>query len=141
MSSQPASRRTVIRGAVVAGVAGAAGVGLTGCGSAINAQEATMTPTAPVTLGSAEDVPVGGAKLYRDQHVLVSRPTKDEYKAFSGVCTHGRCALSQIEGGEAVCPCHGSRFEIKEGKPVQGPAVPALPAVPVRVEGGNLIAG
>lgn len=138
MTIPSASRRTVLCGAVLAGAAGA---GLVGCSAPDNGKNASSAPAEPVTLGPAEDVPVGGAKLYPEQRLLVSRPAKEEYKAFSAVCTHQHCVLAGIEKTEATCGCHGSRFDATTGRVLQGPAVDPLPAVPVKAEGGKLIAG
>ncbi|MBZ4319632.1 QcrA and Rieske domain-containing protein [Streptomyces huiliensis] len=132
-----ASRRTVLRGAALAG---AAGLGVTACGAG-EAGTPSSTPTAPVELGAAGDVPVGGARLYREERVLVTRPKKDEYRAFSAVCTHAGCVVSKIEEGAAVCRCHGSKFDASTGKVLHGPASVPLPEVPVRVKGDRLVAG
>ncbi|MCC3654757.1 Rieske (2Fe-2S) protein [Streptomyces sp. S07_1.15] len=141
MTSQPAaSRRTLLRGAALAGAAGA---GLTACGDGGGGggTGGGEAPSAPVDLGAADEVPVGGARLYREQRLLVSRPAEDEYKAFSAVCTHQRCVLSAVEGTGADCACHGSRFDAETGKALRGPATKALPAVPVSVRDGRLVAG
>ncbi|MFE6777337.1 Rieske (2Fe-2S) protein [Streptomyces sp. NPDC057702] len=137
MSCQSASRRTVLRGAALAG---AAGLGVAAC-SAGAARPGPATPTAPVDLGSPDAVPVGEAKLYRDDRLLVSQPAKGEFRAFSAVCTHSGCTLRKIEDGEAECPCHHSKFDPATGKVLDGPAGAPLPAVPVRLEGGKLVAG
>jgi len=139
MISRPAAtRRTLLCGAALAG---AAGVGLVGCGQGREeGEQASETPSAPTELGSAGEVPVGGAKLYREERLLVSRTGKDVYKAFSAVCTHRQCVLSTVEGTEAGCTCHGSRFDATTGKVLQGPAESALAAVPVSVKDGKLIA-
>jgi Rieske Fe-S protein len=99
------------------------------------------TPTAPVGLGPAAAVPVGGAKLFREQRLVVSRPSRGTFRAFGAVCTHRGCVLSRIEDGEGVCDCHGSRFDVADGAVLHGPATRALPRVPVRVEDGRLVAG
>ncbi|WP_095757548.1 ubiquinol-cytochrome c reductase iron-sulfur subunit [Streptomyces xinghaiensis] len=140
MTSQPAAaRRTLLRGVALAGAAGA---GLAACGDGDGGGTGGgETPSAPVDLGAAGEVPVGGARLYREQRVLVSRPAEDEYKAFSAVCTHQRCVLSAVEGTGADCACHGSRFDAETGKALRGPATKALPAVPVSVKDGRLVAG
>ncbi|MEV6160605.1 Rieske (2Fe-2S) protein [Streptomyces sp. NPDC052052] len=139
MPGQPAARRTVLKGAALAGVAG---LGVSACSTDSKLGHAqSPTPTAPVELGAPEDVPVGGSKLYRDQRVVVSCPAKGEYKAFSAQCTHAGCLLNKVEDNVGNCPCHGSRFDTTTGKVTAGPATAALPAVPVRVEGGKLIAG
>jgi nitrite reductase/ring-hydroxylating ferredoxin subunit len=100
-----------------------------------------MVPTEPVTLGAPDDIPVGGAKLYRQERLVVSQPAEGQYKAFGSVCTHGRCELTEIEGTDLRCVCHGSRFDAVTGKALQGPAVAPLPAVPVTMEDGKLVAG
>ncbi|QES50694.1 FeS-binding protein [Streptomyces venezuelae] len=142
MSAQPAARRTVLKGAAALAGAAGAGVGLSACSTATNSGGNTpATPTAPVELGPAADVPVGGAKLYREQKVLVSCPAEGQYKAFSAQCTHAGCVLDKIDANEGNCPCHRSRFDVTTGKVLKGPAETPLPAVPVRVEGGRLIAG
>ncbi|MFD7334596.1 Rieske (2Fe-2S) protein [Streptomyces violascens] len=139
MTGQPAARRTVLKGAALAGAAGA-GVAACSTDSKLGHAE-TPTPTAPEPLGSPDAVPVGGAKLYREQRVMVSCPAKGEYQAFSAQCTHAGCLLEKIEDGHANCPCHGSRFNVMTGKPVQGPATVPLPKVPVKLKDGQLVAG
>ncbi|GGY91464.1 Rieske (2Fe-2S) protein [Streptomyces nitrosporeus] len=139
MSGLPAARRTVLKGAALAG---AAGLGAAACSTDSKLGHAeTPTPTAPVQLGSPDEVPVGGAKLYREQRVVVSCPAEGRYKAFSAQCTHAGCLLDKVEGNEGNCPCHGSRFDMTTGKALKGPATVPLPEVPVRVEGGKLVAG
>ncbi|MEU8759051.1 Rieske (2Fe-2S) protein [Streptomyces sp. NPDC048659] len=138
MSGQ-STRRTVLKGAALAG---AAGLGVSACSTDSKLGHAqTPTPTAPVSLGAPDEVPVGGAKLYREQRVLVHCPAKGQYKAFSAQCTHAGCVLDKIEDNEGNCPCHGSRFDVTTGKALQGPATVPLPEVPVRVENGTLVAG
>ncbi|MEU8888319.1 Rieske (2Fe-2S) protein [Streptomyces sp. NPDC048442] len=140
MSGSPsAARRTVLKGAALAG---AAGLGVAACSTESKLGHAeNPTPTAPVPLGDAAAVPVGGSKLYREQRLVVSCPAKGEYKAFSAQCTHAGCVLDKVEANEGNCPCHGSRFDTTTGKALKGPATAPLPAVPVKVEGGKLIAG
>jgi Rieske Fe-S protein len=135
----PASRRTVLRGAALAGAVGATGVGLTACGGKKNGSAAG--PTAPVDLGDSSAVPVGGAKLYRNDKVVVAQPAKGTFKAFSAVCTHQGCVLDTVDGSTVSCPCHGSQFNADTGAVIQGPATKALPAVDIKTTGGKLTAG
>ncbi|MEU6209716.1 Rieske (2Fe-2S) protein [Streptomyces sp. NPDC047023] len=139
---QPAARRTVLKGAAaLAGAAGAAAV-LTACSTQTNSGGGTPpTPTAPVDLGAAAEVPVGGAKLYREEKLVVSCPAEGSYKAFSAQCTHSGCVLDKIVEGEGNCPCHGSRFDVATGAVLRGPAAQPLPEVPVKAENGRLVAG
>lgn len=143
MPASPSSaRRTVLKGA--AALAGAAGAGLTlaACSTETNSGAGSpAVPQEPVELGAATEVPVGGAKLYREKKLIVSCPAEGQYKAFSAQCTHAGCVLDKIVEGEGNCPCHGSRFDVTTGKVLKGPATDPLPAVPVKAENGKLVAG
>ncbi|MFE3603602.1 Rieske (2Fe-2S) protein [Streptomyces sp. NPDC059096] len=139
MAGSPAPRRTVLKGAALAGVAG---LGAAACSTDSKLGHAeTPTPTAPVELGAASDVPVGGAKLYKEERVVVSCPEKGRYKAFSAQCTHAGCLLGSLEGTVGDCPCHGSKFDVTTGQVLHGPATVPLPEVPVTETDGKLVAG
>lgn len=47
-----------------------------------------------------------------------------QYYAIGNKCTHRGCKLSKgtLKGEIIKCPCHGSRFNIKTGDAVGGPA-------------------
>lgn len=100
---QSPARRTVLKGAAaLAGTAGA-GATLAACSTETDSGGHTpATPTAPVDLGAAADVPVGGAKLYRENKLIVSCPAEGEYKAFSAQCTHAGCVLDKIVEGRGT---------------------------------------
>ncbi|GAD53505.1 ubiquinol-cytochrome C reductase iron-sulfur subunit [Halarchaeum acidiphilum MH1-52-1] len=63
--------------------------------------------------------------------------TVDGYVAYSGVCTHAGCIVSQRAGPDNEyfhCPCHQSTYNPLEGcKVVGGPAPRALPQLPIGV--------
>jgi Rieske Fe-S protein len=89
-------------------------------------------------LGMASAVPVGGGMVYTDAKVVVTQPSKGEYKAFSAVCTHVGCLCNQVAGGTINCPCHGSKFKITDGSVVAGPAPAPLAGKTVTVTGGKV---
>jgi Rieske Fe-S protein len=137
MTGRPsASRRTIIRGAALTPVAG---LGLAACGPGGGSGPAA--PTAPVDLGAESAVPKGGAKLYRDHNVVVSRAADGALKAFSTICTHAGCAINKLQGTTLVCPCHGSEFDATTGKVVQSPATQPLEELPVHAKDGKVVAG
>ena len=69
--------------------------------------------------------------------------TPEGFVAFSKVCTHAGCpvGLYQEETHQLVCPCHQSVFDVTDAAtPVFGPATRPLPQLPLRIEGGFLVA-
>jgi Rieske Fe-S protein len=83
------------------------------------------------------DVPVGGGIILdvRDG-VVVTQPTAGQIMAFSAVCPHEGCVISEVAGGEMICPCHGSRFRVADGVVTHGPATRNLARVTVTVVDG-----
>jgi Rieske Fe-S protein len=150
------SRRAVLAGA---GAVGAAVV-LAACGGeetpAATTDPATSGPSAgtggdgatgaPVAGGGSTepvlvrtgDVPVGGGRIIGDKQVVVTQPVAGDFRAFSAVCTHQFCPVSQIGGGTIICTCHNSRFSIEDGSVRGGPATKPLPRQAIRREGENI---
>ncbi|MCX5282601.1 Rieske (2Fe-2S) protein [Streptomyces sp. NBC_00198] len=131
-----ASRRTVLRGAALTPVAG---LGLAACSG--GGGGAPATPTAPVVLGAESEVAKGGAELYQDQNVVVSRAEDGSLTAFSSICTHAGCAINKLDGTTLVCPCHGSEFDARTGKVLRAPATEPLKALTVEAKNGKIVAG
>jgi len=128
-------RRTMLRGAAVSGVALPL---LAACGGGGETSSGGQgSGGGPATVAAA-DVPVGGGKILTDQEVVVTQPKKGDYKAFTAICTHQGCTVTKVEGGQIVCPCHGSHFSIEDGAPTSGPARQALAAKTVSVKGGQI---
>ena len=95
----------------------------------------------PAALASTSDIPVGGGKILTDKKIVITQPQSGAFHAFSAVCTHAGCTVSEVRDGTINCPCHGSRFHVADGSVAQGPATRALTPVPVRVDGGAVVAG
>ncbi|ADQ69021.1 Rieske Fe-S protein [Halogeometricum borinquense DSM 11551] len=64
------------------------------------------------------------------------------YAAYSKVCTHAGCMVSNEEGETLVCPCHFGKFDPTAGaKVVGGPPPRPLPQLPITLSSeGYLIA-
>jgi nitrite reductase/ring-hydroxylating ferredoxin subunit len=134
------SRRTMLRGAATGGVALPL---LAACGG--RSPDSSADPSSGGSGGgsggatvAAADVPVGGGTILKDAQVVVTQPTKGDFKAFSAICTHQGCLVGSVTDRQIVCPCHGSRYSIATGKPVSGPAPSPLPAKKVSVHGGDV---
>lgn len=90
-------------------------------------------------LAKTSEIPEGGGTIFKDENVVVVQPTAGEYKAYSSVCTHVRCQVSEVKDGTINCNCHGSKFSVVDGSVSAGPATKPLPAADnVTVEGDSI---
>lgn len=66
-----------------------------------------------------------------------------QYYAIGDVCTHddGPLADGELDGYQIICPRHGARFDIRDGKALTLPAVVPTPWYPVRIADGMLEVG
>ena len=80
------------------------------------------------------------AAVIGDQEIAVAHDG-EEYFAVEDICSHAAVALSEgeIEGCTLECWLHGSRFDLRTGKPSGPPATEPVPVYPVRVEGEDVL--
>jgi len=146
-----ATRRGMLAGVGLVGLAGV----ITACGAGGSSSAPAETSAASTPAGQASSaaassapaanaltatsaIPVGGGMIFTGPKVVVTQPTADEFKAFSAVCTHMGCIVSQVSNGTIDCPCHGSQYSIATGAVVAGPAPMPLPAAQIKVSGGSI---
>lgn len=156
-SSTHTTRRTVVAAAGTAGLAAAlaacGGSGSTASssssqssGSSTSAGSGSGGMQSPTTgsaggsgaLAKTADIPNGGGKIFADKQVVVTQPSAGTFKAFSAVCTHAGCTVSQVQDGTIDCPCHGSKYHIADGSVAQGPATQPLAPAKISVEGSSI---
>jgi Rieske Fe-S protein len=159
---RPSSRRGVLAGVSLAGLAGAVsacgfgGGGDAGYGAPAGGAPATTAAAPPVSapgasagasgaaanaLGATSEIPVGGGKVFSSAKVVVTQPTAGQFKGFSAICTHQQCTVDQVSDGTIDCPCHGSQFSVKDGSVVSGPASSPLPAAAIKITGTSIELG
>ncbi|NUR06979.1 MAG: non-heme iron oxygenase ferredoxin subunit [Nocardioidaceae bacterium] len=65
----------------------------------------------------------------------------DDWYAVQDECSHAAIPLSEgdVEGCEVECWLHGSRFDLRTGKPTGLPATEPVPIFPVKVEGDDVL--
>jgi 3-phenylpropionate/trans-cinnamate dioxygenase ferredoxin subunit len=87
-----------------------------------------------VVPGSALRVEVDGLD------VAIVRDGEDFY-AIEDECSHASVALSEgdIDGCEIECWMHGSRFDLRTGKPLGPPATEPVPVFPVQITGDDVL--
>ena len=62
------------------------------------------------------------------------------YAAYSKVCTHAGCMVSEREGDTFVCPCHFGKFDLQQGASVVGGPPPrALPQLPLTLSADGVL--
>jgi len=90
--------------------------------------------TDDVQPGTALAVEVDGVS------VAVVRDGEDWYAVYDE-CSHAAIALSEgdVEGDQIECWLHGSRFDLRSGKPTGLPATEPVAIYPVKVEGGDVL--
>jgi len=61
-----------------------------------------------------------------------------ELYAIADVCTHdgGELASGKCEGDQIICPRHGARFCIRDGRALTAPAFENIETFPVRIKNG-----
>lgn len=141
-------RRTVLQagGLIVVGGAVAA------CGSSGSADASSSAPASSAAASSApassaaaggvanvSDIPVGGGVILDEPAVVITQPTEGDVKAFTAICTHQGCLVSDVVNNEIICPCHQSKFSAVDGSVISGPATAPLTAAGVAVEGGSVV--
>ena len=138
-------RRTVLQvsgvlavGGVLAACGGGAGSEPSGAAAGA-ASEAAGASGEGAAIALVGDVPVGGGVVNDEVAIVVTQPSDGSIKAFTAVCPHQGCLVSEVVDNEIICPCHDSRFSAVDGAVLQGPATEGLAAASVVVQGDSLV--
>jgi 3-phenylpropionate/trans-cinnamate dioxygenase ferredoxin subunit len=112
--------------------------------------EGTTTVTADVADGAdgfvrvcaVDDLPKVGA-LQADilgKLVAIVRDSGGAIHAIDDTCSHANVSLSEgdVEGVAIECWLHGSRFDLRSGKPIGLPATTPIAVYPVNIDGGDV---
>jgi len=132
------TRRTLLRGGAVLGATGLSGLGLPACASSEVSAASSNIGVAGGVLGKTFDIPVEGGKIFEAEKVVVTQPEPGDFRAFSAVCTHLGCIVTDVTARTINCWCHSSLFSITDGAVEYGPARRPLPKVRIRVEGDTI---
>jgi Rieske Fe-S protein len=109
-------------------------------GTGTSAGDSAPAPAA-TALAATSQVPDGGGKIIDGENIVITQPQSGSFRAFSAICTHEGCFVSSVSNGTINCPCHGSKFSIKDGSVVKGPATRPLAAIAIKVEGASIFQG
>lgn len=84
---------------------------------------------------------VGGAALLKvaDRQILFVRDSETTVRAINPICTHRKCTVEyKSEDKQIVCPCHGSKFDLK-GRVLTGPAEKPLETYDSTLDGDRIV--
>jgi 3-phenylpropionate/trans-cinnamate dioxygenase ferredoxin subunit len=88
-----------------------------------------------------DDVPAGSAlRVELDEIDVAVVRVGDEVFAIEDVCSHADFPLSdgEVDGCTIECALHGSRFDLRTGKPSGPPATAPVTVFPVTVADGDV---
>ncbi|MCZ7554013.1 MAG: biphenyl 2,3-dioxygenase [Anaerolineae bacterium UTCFX2] len=97
-----------------------------------------------IPVASVEDL-TAGERLFLDidGNPIVVFNLAGKYYAIADLCSHdnGPVGEGELDGFEIICPRHGARFDIRDGRVLSLPAVEDIPAYPVQVTEGQIEIG
>ena len=97
-----------------------------------------------IPIASPADILVGERLLFEiDDQPLVLFNVAGQFFCIADVCSHdnGPVGEGDLEGFEIICPRHGARFDLHDGRVLSPPAVQDIQAYPVRVNEGMVEVG
>ena len=95
-----------------------------------------------VRVCSVDDLPQVGAVQAEiaGLKVAIVRDSAGGIHAIDDTCSHANVSLSEgdVEDGEIECWLHGSRFDLRSGKPTGLPATSPISVYPVKINGDDV---
>jgi 3-phenylpropionate/trans-cinnamate dioxygenase ferredoxin component len=95
----------------------------------------------PQPVCTVAEVPEGTAhRVVVDGRPIAVVHTEGEWFAVSDICSHADVSLAEgdVDGCTLECWLHGSRFDLRTGRPSGPPATTPVPIYPVSVEGDTV---
>ena len=90
---------------------------------------------------NAPPAPGQSTRVVADGHEIAVFNVGGTLFALDARCTHvgGPLDKGSVDGSGVMCPWHGSRFDLRTGAVLRGPAVKPVRSYPVRSEDGGLV--
>ncbi len=85
---------------------------------------------------------VGAVAVDLGGHVVaVVRDEDGDIHAVDDTCSHANVSLAEgeVDGCTLECWLHGSRFDLRTGKPTSLPAIRPIAVYPVRIDAGTVL--
>jgi len=95
-----------------------------------------------VRVCALDDLPTVGAVQAEvsGKVVAIVRDSAGDIHAVDDTCSHANVSLSEgdVEDTAIECWLHGSRFDLRSGKPIGLPATTPIAVYPVKIDGGDV---
>ena len=102
-----------------------------------------LTDTDFVRVCRLDELPAVGAALaeIEGRRVSIVRTDDGDVHCVDDTCTHANVSLSEgeLDGCTLECWLHGSRFDLRTGKPVNLPATEPVQTYPTTIEGDTIL--
>lgn len=96
-----------------------------------------------VSVAKTKDIPAGTIKtVHANGRAIAIANVDGAFFAVSDLCTHAECSLGAegfLDGSRVTCGCHGSVFDVKNGKVQALPATADLETYTVKVSGDDIL--
>jgi|SRR3989344_649326 len=93
-------------------------------------------------IGNKNEIENGSMKTFtvNGKQIAIAN-IDDQFFAIDDVCSHAECSLGEgfLDGNTVICPCHGSTFDVSNGKVLSLPATQNVGSYPVKVEGDDIL--
>ncbi|MDQ6992508.1 MAG: non-heme iron oxygenase ferredoxin subunit [Mariprofundus sp.] len=90
-----------------------------------------------IDVAKVEDLPLGSRKIIKTPYAEIAIfNLHGEFFAIEDICTHdgGELTSGQCEDDQIICPRHGARFCIRDGRALTPPAYEDIDTFPIRVQ-------
>lgn len=134
--SATGSRRDLFRSFGLVALGGGSAAVLAACSGSGYGTNPGSAPSPSGTLTIAKTAVPTGSGMEKNGFI-VTQPTAGTFKAFSNICTHQGCPITDISGSTIMCNCHGSEFNL-DGSVKRGPASRPLTAAKITEDGNKL---
>jgi 3-phenylpropionate/trans-cinnamate dioxygenase ferredoxin subunit len=99
-------------------------------------------PGLRIAAARLSQLPRGGATrvVLDGEPVAIVRCEDGTVHAIGDVCTHANVSLTEGEVEDCTIECwlHGSRFDLRTGRPLALPAIRPVPVYPVTIDGDEV---
>ena len=95
-----------------------------------------------VAVAKVSEIPDPGKKLVEvDERLVVVIHAAGQFYAIDDVCTHdgGPLGEGELDGFEIVCPRHGAKFDVRDGRALTMPATKATASHQVKLDGDEIL--